>query len=384
MEYKKMMLKEAIDFNPKESLAKGTLSKKISMDLLKPFHKFIESYYLEVYSGGAKFRNNDTIMARITPCLENGKTSFVDILNDNEVGFGSTEYIVLRSKENITIPEFVYYLSISKSFREKAISLMTGTSGRQRVELEPLKELNFSIPSLKEQSKIVKILSSIDNKIKLNNQINNNLLEIINVLYIEYISSIEDYEILDIRDIFDFSTGVEPGSKNYLDNKKDNTIKFYRVGDMNSKCKTFIKQELAKDKIVNKDDILVSFDATIGRIAFGVEGSYSTGIKKISINSNYNDILDNSIIFAYFNNKEIQDIMLQYASGTTILHAGASIEHLNFKYNKEILLKYFPVISNLFEKMKIIKSENQYLEQLRDTLLPKLMNGEIDLENIEI
>ncbi len=175
MRFKKMLLKDAIEFNPKESLPKGTLSKKISMDLLKPFQKYIDSYYLEVYSGGTKFKNKDTIMARITPCLENGKTSFVDILNDNEVGFGSTEYIVLRNKEKITIPEFVYYLSISDNFREKAISLMTGTSGRQRVELDPLKKLEFYIPSLKEQNQIVKILSAIDNKIKLNNQINDNL-----------------------------------------------------------------------------------------------------------------------------------------------------------------------------------------------------------------
>ena len=74
--------------NPRESIKKGTISKKIGMDLLQPFCRSISSFTTEAYSGGAKFRNKDTIMARITPCLENGKTAMVNILDDNEIGFG--------------------------------------------------------------------------------------------------------------------------------------------------------------------------------------------------------------------------------------------------------------------------------------------------------
>ena len=72
-------------------------------------------------------------MARITPCLENGKTAFVDILEENELGFGSTEFIVLSGKENVTLSKFVYYLCISSLIRQLAIDSMTGTTGRQRV-----------------------------------------------------------------------------------------------------------------------------------------------------------------------------------------------------------------------------------------------------------
>jgi len=103
-------LEEIIEFNPTETLKKGTICKKISMDKLGIFSKYINSFEMEAYTGGMKFRNGDTLLARITPCLENGKTSKVTILNDNEVGFGSTEYIVMRNKKEISDDDFIFYL----------------------------------------------------------------------------------------------------------------------------------------------------------------------------------------------------------------------------------------------------------------------------------
>ena len=102
-------LKDIADFNPRESLAKGTVAKKIGMDKLQPFCRDVPGYELEPFSGGTKFRIGDTIMARITPCLENGKTAKVSILDDGEVGFGSTEYIVFRAKDGVD-EDFIYYL----------------------------------------------------------------------------------------------------------------------------------------------------------------------------------------------------------------------------------------------------------------------------------
>lgn len=150
-----MRLSDFVIMNPTERLSKGSLSKKVSMDQLIPYQKHISAYSIEKYSGGAKFRNGDTIMARITPCLENGKTAFVSILGDNECGFGSTEYIVLRAKPNISIPDFVYYLTISKIVREPAIKSMVGSSGRQRVQQTVLDELEIPSYSLGEQQHIV-------------------------------------------------------------------------------------------------------------------------------------------------------------------------------------------------------------------------------------
>src|SRR5690625_7970992 len=87
------------------------------MVFVQPFTKRIPNYLLEEYKGGVKFRNGDTLMARITPSLENGKISFVDILDEDEIGYGSTEYIVLRAKDNISDKHFLYYLAVSPTIR---------------------------------------------------------------------------------------------------------------------------------------------------------------------------------------------------------------------------------------------------------------------------
>ena len=92
----KYRLGDVIEFNPKEKLSKGKKYKKISMEMLHPYKKYIGNYIEEEYKGGSKFRNGDTLLARITPCLENGKTAQVNELEENEIGFGSTEFIVMR------------------------------------------------------------------------------------------------------------------------------------------------------------------------------------------------------------------------------------------------------------------------------------------------
>ncbi len=164
-----------IEVNPRETIDKGHLSKKIGMDKLQPFCRDIQEYEIAEFNGGAKFRNSDTIMARITPCLENGKIAMVNVLDENEVGFGSTEYIVFRAKKGLTIPDFVYYLVSSSIVRNPAIKSMVGSSGRQRVQIDVVKNIEICFPSISEQFKIASILKALDDKIALNNKINNNL-----------------------------------------------------------------------------------------------------------------------------------------------------------------------------------------------------------------
>ena len=172
MKYK---LSEIAEFNPKEMIPKGTVAKKVSMDMLQPFCRDIPTFSFEKFNGGAKFRNGDTIMARITPCLENGKTAKVDILSEGELGFGSTEYIVFRAIDQICDPDYLFYLTCSPYVREPAIKSMVGSSGRQRVQIRVLEQLEVEVPPIETQKKIGRVLKSIDDKIALNNKINNNL-----------------------------------------------------------------------------------------------------------------------------------------------------------------------------------------------------------------
>ena len=168
-------LKDIIQFSPQEKLRKGIIARKIAMEQLTPFNRFVQSNIFEEYKGGSKFRNGDTIMARITTCLENGKTAYISSLNLNELAFGSTEFIVLRNIEGITDSKYIYYLIISPQVREIAIKSMVGSSGRQRVQQSMLENYEILLPSLDKQREIATILSSLDDKIELNRRINDNL-----------------------------------------------------------------------------------------------------------------------------------------------------------------------------------------------------------------
>ena len=182
-EWIKKKLSDIADFNPRETIKKGSIAKKISMDVLRPFCRDVPYYTEESFSGGTKFRNGDTIMARITPCLENGKTAQVSILNDGEVGFGSTEYIVFRAKEGIADKDYLFYLVCSPEVREPAIKSMVGSSGRQRVQTDVVKNLVIEVPPLAEQEKIGSFLKLIDDKIALNDRINKNLEQQAQAIY---------------------------------------------------------------------------------------------------------------------------------------------------------------------------------------------------------
>lgn len=167
-------ISDIAEINPREFICKGSTAKKIPMDVLQPFTRDIPSYQMEEFKGGTKFRNLDTIMARITPCLENGKTAQVRCLDKGEVGFGSTEYIVFRAKEG-TDPDYLYYLICSPLVRDPAIKSMVGSSGRQRVQTDVVANLQIAVPDFEEQVKIGGILKGLDDKIQLNTEINKNL-----------------------------------------------------------------------------------------------------------------------------------------------------------------------------------------------------------------
>ena len=173
-EWLEKRMDEIAEFNPRESIKKGVIAKKVAMDKLQPFCRDIPGFEMEAFTGGTKFRNGDTIMARITPCLENGKTARVDILDDDEIGFGSTEYIVFRAKEGY-VPDFIYYLVTSPVVREPAIKSMVGSSGRQRVQTDVVQQLKVMVPCLQEQQAISSVLRALDDKIAANRRINENL-----------------------------------------------------------------------------------------------------------------------------------------------------------------------------------------------------------------
>ena len=153
-------LSEMIDLNPKRPLQNGKLAPYLDMANM-PANGHVPDVVRErPYGSGMRFINGDTLVARITPCLENGKTAYVDFLKDGETGWGSTEYIVLKPIPPLP-DEFAYYLARSTGFREFAIQNMTGTSGRQRVPSKALSEFLFPLPPEKITISFGKIAQSL-------------------------------------------------------------------------------------------------------------------------------------------------------------------------------------------------------------------------------
>ena len=208
----RMKLSDFCEINPRVTLKKGQLAKKIAMTDLPIFGKSINSYRIEEYNGGTKFQNGDTLMARITPCLENGKGGYVDILDEGEVAFGSTEYIVFRGKLEVSDSQFLYYFINTHEFREIAIKSMTGTSGRQRVQTDLIANMEFDFPELEEQRKIATILCYIDEKINVNNKLNANLEELIAKIFEESFD-LENVEYSSINELIDVRDGTHDSPK---------------------------------------------------------------------------------------------------------------------------------------------------------------------------
>lgn len=167
---------KVIDVNPARRLPKGKLATKVSMADLNTWQSWIDSWQKEEYKSGPKFKNGDTIFARITPSLENGKTAFVNFLSTGETAYGSTEFIVFGPKI-IASGSYIFCLSRSEHIRETAINAMTGTSGRQRVPNGCFDHLLICVPPDKIVGKFDEITMSLFRMIEHNSKESINLKE---------------------------------------------------------------------------------------------------------------------------------------------------------------------------------------------------------------
>ena len=168
-------LSELSEINPPRKLSKGEYAPFVEMSNMPTSGSFPSRIDYKEYNGGMKFRNGDTIMARITPCLENGKAAYVNFLQGNEIGFGSTEYIVLAPKKTIS-SSFLYFLVRNKEFVDYAVKHMNGSSGRQRVSGDTIG--NYQLPIL-DRNKLSIFIAIADRTLT---KIKQNSFEILNLV----------------------------------------------------------------------------------------------------------------------------------------------------------------------------------------------------------
>lgn len=160
-------LKDFVEINPTVRLTKGAEYPFIPMEALIPGRRYVEAPGTRVAGGGAKFCGGDTLFARITPCLENGKIAQFKA-PPSQSGFGSTEYWVFRSRKEVSDPAYIFYLSISKIIRGPAEKSMSGASGRQRADIAAIEDLEVPAPDIRTQRRIASILSAYDDLIENN------------------------------------------------------------------------------------------------------------------------------------------------------------------------------------------------------------------------
>lgn len=385
-EWTKKKLSDIADFNPRETIKKGAIAKKIPMDVLRPFYRDIPYYVEECFSGGTKFRNGDTIMARITPCLENGKTAQVSILNDGEVGFGSTEYIVFRAKEGIADKDYLYYLVCSPEVREPAIKSMVGSSGRQRVQTDVVKNLEMDVPPLVEQEKIGSFLKAFDDKIALNDRINKNLGQQAKALYKDWFFNFSPFStdgtlpdgwrvgtVNDIIQLHDSKRIPLSGTE------RDKMAKIYPYYGATS------LMDYVDNYLFDGIYLLLGEDGTVvdslgfpilqyvyGQFWVNNHAHIITGKEGFSVEELY-------LFFSLTNIKSIvTGAVQQKISQQNLKKVPAIIP------SKEVLSAFDKLIQPIFAQIRNIRDENARLVELRDTLLPKLMSGELDVSDIDL
>ena len=384
-------LDEIVEFNPRDTIKKGVIAKKIAMDKLQPFCRDITGFELESFSGGTKFRNGDTIMARITPCLENGKTAKVNILDDGEVGFGSTEYIVFRAKEGIDA-DFVYYLISSPLVREPAIKSMVGSSGRQRVQTDVVQSIKVMVPTLEEQKAIAGVLKSLDDKIAVNEKINNNLEQQLLAYYHElFISNSKPtWATGTIADLGNVVGGSTP-SKKKAEYYTDNGIAWITPKDLSNNHSKFIMHGesditelgLANSSAVRmpKGTILFSSRAPIGYIAIA-DGEVTTnqGFKSVVPF----DAIGTAFLYCFL--KDNLTIIESMASGSTFKEISGSTMKVvpTFIPDSATLNLFREYADVIFNQQRNNEAENRQLSAIRDSLLPKLMFGELDVTDLDL
>ncbi|MCA6493108.1 MAG: restriction endonuclease subunit S [Chitinophagaceae bacterium] len=402
-EWKYISFADFVEINPAIKLKTGEEYSFVEMKDLDATKKFVSPSAKRKLTGGSRFQNGNTLFARITPCLENGKICQVKNL-ENGIGFGSTEFLVLRGKEKVSDTEFVYYLSRWNDVRSFAVQNMIGTSGRQRVGKDAFINLVLEFPDLKTQQRIASILTSLDDAIELNQQINKTLDEMAKAIFKEWFvdfnfpNTTGKFQETEIGKI---PVGWKVGklgdvcevNKNTL-NKKTDLLDWIDYIEISEVSKGLIgkvtrynlgeEPSRAKRKLKHGDTVLSTVRPDRGSYFLAIEPKKtdiaSTGFAVFSplkVPYSYLHLfLTDEVSFKYYG---------QVANGGAYpaINPNTIMEMNLIIPGNETLSDFHKIVEPFFIQIQQNIEENQSLMNLRDTLLPKLMKGEIEIREKE-
>ena len=390
MSWQEITFGKFAEIQPQVKLEKGTAYSFIEMADVVPHTKNVIPSSTRTWksSGGSKFENGDIIFARITPCLEHGKTAKVSNLADSK-GFGSTEFFVFRGREGISDPDYIYYLARSPVIREPAIKSMTGASGRQRAQKIVVENTSIRVPEIQEQRRIASVLSTYDDLIE-NNQRRIQLLEqSAQLLYKEWFVHLrfpehehititdgvpEGWEKKPLGEIADITMGQSPKSIYY--NEDGNGLPFHQgVTNFGIRFPSHQKYCTVQNRLAEPGDILFSVRAPVGRINIAPDkiiiGRGLAAIRSRTGQQNFlfyalknwffkEDIMGSGAIFAAITKKDLHGVELLQTSDQIAKMFMAHVVPIDLQIEK-------------------LHQSNEQLTKARDLLLPRLMNGEISI-----
>lgn len=419
-----MKLSDLIDFNPKRPLEKGNLAPFIEMADLSEGERDVSGIGNRVFNGGgSKFKNGDTLFARITPCLENGKTAKVNGLPDNAIGHGSTEFIVMAAKDPSVDEDFVYYVARHPEFRAYAKGRMEGTSGRQRVSWQAISDYEIPDFSTLERSGIGSVLSSMDNLIANYRRVNQSLESMTRALFKAWFVDFEPVRAkMDGRwqrgqtlpglpahlfDLFpdqlvkselgEIPEGWEMRSldsiANYLNGlalqkfppESDNdflpVIKIAQLRAGNTKGADKASAQIKPEYVVVDGDVLFSWSGSLEvEVWNGGRGALNQHLFKVTSN-------EVPKWFYFFATRQHLPDFRAIAAGKATTMGHIQRKHLTDARiavaPPDSMKKFDDVIASLFDQLVSNAQQSRSLAQLRDTLLPKLISGELRVPDAE-
>ncbi|MDP2683744.1 MAG: restriction endonuclease subunit S [bacterium] len=376
--WQKVKLSDFAEINPQVNLVRGEKYPFLDMADVQPLSRITNLAKNKIFTGsGARFEVGDTLFARITPCLENGKIT--QVLNINQPGFGSTEFIVLRGKKGISENNFIHYLARTYRIRKLAEQSMIGASGRQRVEREAFEKIELEVPQdINEQSSIASVLSAFDDKIELNNKINATLEKMAQAIFKEWFVK------------FRF-----PGHEKaeFVDSELGKIPKGWEVKTLGVVAKISYGKDLPTKNLLIDGYPVYGGNGIIGyadkylfekpQVIVGCRGAYSGNIFKTELNSfvTHNSLIVKSEILSvdYLYYSLLRSNVKSTVTGSAqpqITINELSVLPLAIP-SSEVLNKFEPLINSIEGKKIELKKENVTLVKLRDLLLPKLMKGEV-------
>lgn len=379
METKCIRLGDCILCNPKVKLTKGELYPVIDIDKITVGRKYVSNKTFITFAGqsGCKFENGDTLMARITPCLENGKMAVAKIASK---GLGSTELFVFRSKDGVTDEEFVYYLLKQQYIRNLAANSMTGASGRQRADLKFIKRIKIQLPNLDVQHRIASILSTYDTLIENNTKRIRLLEKMAENLYKEWF----------VRFRF-------PGHENV--EMENGLPKGWKVKKYENEFNVKYGKGLPTDKLTKDGFPVFGSNGQIGyytsymyetpQILISCRGA-SSGVVNISLPKSF--ITNNSLICEMTNETESVFEYLKYCFLNTNLvqyQTGSAQPQITINNivklkllipSTDVQIKFADKVRTLDKEVGNLQHQNSLLARQRDLLLPRLMSGKLEVK----